>query len=134
MNIEQYNKLKQYESYLNTAYKANYVRNMSSSNARELLSIYRELGYNDTINTNCSTCVFRMCKRLGELYFNYVATSPDSPADADLADSVINSKPDSVITEKQITEKPVTNKKSSVSANKSKTSKTTKKTSKASQK
>lgn len=66
---EQFKTLQQYESYLGTAYKCNYVRTLPLRDAEILHQIYRELGFGSS-NIHCSKCVLQICKTLGKLYYN----------------------------------------------------------------
>lgn len=61
--------LEKYESYFNTAVKAQYIRGLTSKQVAELHTIYQELFKKKLNNLNCNSCVFNMVKDLGIYYF-----------------------------------------------------------------
>lgn len=61
--------LKKYESYLQTAYKSDYIRCLCQKDAIELASVYQELGFQHP-NLSCGNCKLNMCRNLGKIYFN----------------------------------------------------------------
>jgi len=70
LNKKQYEALQQYVHYLDTAEHFGYVRTLPISSAQEIAKVYTELTKQKP-NLSCPGCVFRMCKTLGNLYFNY---------------------------------------------------------------
>lgn len=70
MNDELYNRLKPFEQYLGTAYRAQYVRGLTSKQLDELTLIAKELGITFKYN-GCSKCTYNFVKRLADLYYNY---------------------------------------------------------------
>lgn len=70
MRQETYNKLKEYENYLFTASKLNYIRSLTKRQVDELFEIGKELGEHLSSKT-CPSCLLNYCKRLATHYFPY---------------------------------------------------------------
>lgn len=70
MRQETYNKLKEYENYLFTASKLNYIRSLTKRQVDELFEIGKALGEHLSSKT-CPSCLLNFCKRLATHYFPY---------------------------------------------------------------
>lgn len=70
MRQETYNKLKEYENYLFTASKLNYIRSLTKRQVDELYEIGRNLGEALSSKT-CPSCILNFCKRLAKHYYEY---------------------------------------------------------------
>lgn len=68
MKITVYNKLKKYESYLTTAYKADYIRGLTNVQLDELIALGAEVGIMFK-NNHCPKCTLGFIKRLAVPYF-----------------------------------------------------------------
>jgi len=68
MKIGTFNKLGKYESYLTTAYKADYVRGLTSTQINELIEVGNTLGIKYKHN-GCPKCVLEFIKKLASPYF-----------------------------------------------------------------
>lgn len=70
LNKKQYETLQPYTHYLDTAAHFNYVRTLPMSYAQDMAKVYEQLTKQKP-NLSCPACVMKMCKTLGNLYFNY---------------------------------------------------------------
>lgn len=70
MTKELYNKLKEYEHYLFTASKLNYIRSLTKRQVDELFEIGAAIGEHLSSKT-CPSCILYFCKRLATHYFAY---------------------------------------------------------------
>lgn len=70
MRQETYNKLKEYENYLFTASKLNYIRSLTKRQVDELYEIGKELGEHLS-SKSCPSCLLNYCKRLATHYYTY---------------------------------------------------------------
>ena len=68
MKITTYNKLKKYESYLTTAYEANFIRSLTNAQMDDLISIAKEIGIEHK-NNHCPKCALEFIKKLAKPYF-----------------------------------------------------------------
>lgn len=68
MKITVFNQLKKYESYLNTANFANYIRGLTNAQVDELIRLGKELGINHK-NNHCPKCTLDFVKKLAVPYF-----------------------------------------------------------------
>lgn len=75
LNNDQYNRLTPYAEHLRRGYYGNYSYCLTRTIFNNLMDIYRELGYTQSLNYNCSTCLLQLTRTLGELYFKYTPTS-----------------------------------------------------------
>ena len=66
--------LKKYENYLTTAYKSDYIRGLTQSDAMILSDIYGELGFTKP-NLTCAACKLKLCRDLGRIYFAQVPST-----------------------------------------------------------
>lgn len=66
--------LEKYESYFNTAIKAEYIRGLTSKQINELHTIYQEIFKKKLNNLTCNSCVFNMVKDLGIYYYEQLKT------------------------------------------------------------
>ena len=71
MNKSIYNKLKKYEVHLRRAYKGNYVYGLLQTDFDVLFEIYKNLGFKESLKYTCQSCILRLCKTLGKLYYEY---------------------------------------------------------------
>ena len=72
INKEIYDKLVEYEHPLGTAYKANYVRALSSKALIDLDNIYQEMfNQSSRIRNGCGHCVLQDLRVMGKEYFAY---------------------------------------------------------------
>lgn len=71
MNKETYEKLKKYYIHLRRGYKGNYVYGLLQKDFDELYKIYKELNGRENLRYTCSSCILRLTKYLGKLYFEY---------------------------------------------------------------
>lgn len=71
MNKSTYNKLKKYEVHLRRAYKGNYVYGLLQTDFDVLYEIYKELGGRENLRYTCTSCILRLTKFLGKLYYEY---------------------------------------------------------------
>lgn len=70
MNKNQYESLIRYEEYFNTAVYGNYIRSISKNDIQSVASIYEAMGFHSG-NLHCDSCVFRMFKNIGKLFYEY---------------------------------------------------------------
>lgn len=70
MTEEIFLKLKNYENFLSTAHKANYVRGLMRKDLDDLILIAKELGI-EYKRSSCSVCNLNFVKRLAALYYEY---------------------------------------------------------------
>lgn len=83
---EIYEKLKPFETYLSSAYYANYFRQLRRNDQMELRVIYREIfGIEYTDSPNCNACILTLLKKIGKEYFTY---KPVEPIKATVVDKV----------------------------------------------
>lgn len=68
MKINLYMRLRKYESYLNTAHKADYIRGLTTTQLNELIEVGNELGIHYKYN-HCPKCVLDFIKKLAVPYF-----------------------------------------------------------------
>lgn len=68
MNIAIYNKLKKYEHYLYTAYKADYIRGLTIKQVEDLIVAGNQLGINYKHN-GCPKCLLNFIKKLAKPFF-----------------------------------------------------------------
>ena len=71
MNKETYEKLKKYYIHLRRGYKGNYVYGLLQKDFDVLYEIYKNLGGRENLRYTCSSCILRLTKFLGKLYFEY---------------------------------------------------------------
>ena len=71
INKETYERLKPYYIHLRRGYKGNYVYGLLQKDFDELYEIYKELGGRENLRYTCSSCILRLTKFLGKLYFEY---------------------------------------------------------------
>lgn len=72
---EQYEKLKDYEKHLLSAYKNSFVH-ITAADFQKVAEIYAEV-FGETLRKsqmNCNTCRLNALRKLGELYSNYTET------------------------------------------------------------
>lgn len=68
MKMNLFYKLRKYESYLYTAYKADYIRSLTAPQVKELSEIGGEIGIPYQHN-GCPKCVLNFIKKLAKPYF-----------------------------------------------------------------
>lgn len=72
INKDIYDKLVEYEHPLGTAYKANYVRALSSKALIDLDNLYQEMfNQKSRIRNGCGHCVLQDLRVMGKEYFDY---------------------------------------------------------------
>lgn len=72
INKDIYDKLVEYEHPLGTAYKANYVRALSTKALIDLDNIYQEMfNQKSRIRNGCGHCVLQDLRVMGKEYFDY---------------------------------------------------------------
>ena len=71
MNKSIYNKLKKYEVHLRRAYKGNYVYGLLQTDFDVLYEIYKKIGGRENLRYTCTSCILRLCKTLGKLYYEF---------------------------------------------------------------
>ena len=71
MNRETYEKLKKYYIHLRRGYKGNYVYGLLQKDFDVLYEIYKNLNGRENLRYTCSSCILRLTKFLGKLYFEY---------------------------------------------------------------
>ena len=71
MNKDTYEKLKKYYIHLRRGFKGNYVYGLLQKDFDELYEIYKQLGGRENLRYTCSSCILRLTKFLGKLYFEY---------------------------------------------------------------
>lgn len=65
--------LAKYETYFNTAVKADYIRCLSAKDKEHLIEVYHQLG-KKIGNKNCNSCVLEMVKYIGNAYYKHINT------------------------------------------------------------
>ena len=71
LNDQQYDRLAPYEPYFSTALRTSYPRSPGPRALREIHAVLRELDpLTPTLNTTCGTCILRVLKKAGRLYFD----------------------------------------------------------------
>lgn len=116
---ETYEKLKPFETYLSSAYYANYFRQLRRNDQMELRVIYREIfGIEYTDSPNCNACILTLLKKIGKEYFSYKPVEPikatvEDTVEATVEDTIEEVVDEVVKTPKVVDEvKPVTTSKS----------------------
>ena len=71
MNKETYEKLKPYYIHLRRGFKGNYIYGLLQKDFDVLFEIYKSLGGRENLRYTCSSCILRLTKFLGKLYFEY---------------------------------------------------------------
>ena len=94
MNKETYEKLKKYEVHLRRGYKGNYVYGLLQKDFDVLYEIYKELNGRENLRYTCSSCILRLTKFLGKLYFEYEENLMKEPVVSD--ENVTVKQPDEV--------------------------------------
>ena len=95
MNKETYEKLKPYYIHLRRGYKGNYVYGLLQKDFDVLLEIYKQLGGRENLRYTCSSCILRLTKFLGKLYFEYEENLMKEPKVSD-DENVTVKQPDEV--------------------------------------
>ena len=71
INKETYERLKPYYIHLRRGYKGNYIYGLLQKDFDVLFEIYKNLGGRENLRYTCSSCILRLTKFLGKLYFEY---------------------------------------------------------------
>ena len=93
INKDIYDKLVEYEHPLGTAYKANYVRALSSKALIDLDNLYQEMfNQKSRIRNGCGHCVLQDLRVMGKEYFDYKENleqveSETEPVDVTISES-----------------------------------------------
>lgn len=69
LSIGDRSKLKKYEDFLETAYYHGYITGLTMQAKIELESVYSKY-FTEKLSIGCNACIIKMCKSLGNLYFN----------------------------------------------------------------
>ena len=83
MNKETYERLKPYYIHLRRGYKGNYVFGLLQKDFDVLFEIYKELNGRENLRYTCSSCILRLTKFLGKLYFEYEENLTKEPEVSD---------------------------------------------------
>lgn len=70
INKTNYKKLQKYEKHLNRGIN-DYVYGVLPEEFEEMLDIYKKMGGKERLRYSCNSCVLRLTKSLGEVYFTY---------------------------------------------------------------
>lgn len=71
LNDSQFDRLAAYEKYMKTAIDSSYPRSPGPRGLREIHAVLREVdSQTPTLNTTCGTCILRLLKKAGRLYFD----------------------------------------------------------------
>ena len=95
INKETYEKLKKYQAHLRRGYKGNYVYGLLQTDFDVLYEIYKELNGRENLRYTCSSCILRLTKFLGKLYFEYEENLMKEPEVSD-DENVTVKQPDEV--------------------------------------
>ena len=83
MNKDTYEKLKKYQVHLRRGFKGNYIYGLLQTDFDELYKIYKELGGRENLRYTCSSCILRLTKFLGKLYYEYEENLMKEPVVSD---------------------------------------------------
>ncbi|MCR5071196.1 MAG: hypothetical protein K6A62_04645 [Bacteroidales bacterium] len=83
LNDNQYDRLAPYESYFSTVLRTSYPRSPGPRALREIHAVLKEV-YPTTpvLNSTCGTCILRVLKKAGQLYFEKKAALELEQAEA----------------------------------------------------
>lgn len=96
LNDSQFERLAAYEKYMKTAIESSYPRSPGPRGLREIHAVLREVNpQTPTLNTTCGTCILRLLKKAGRLYFDRKAADEKERAEA-VAKTIEDSIPDKV--------------------------------------
>ena len=95
MNKETYEKLKPYYIHLRRGFKGNYIYGLLQKDFDVLFEIYKSLGGRENLRYTCSSCILRLTKFLGKLYFEYEENLMKEPVVSD-DENVTVKQPDEV--------------------------------------
>lgn len=96
LNDSQFERLAAYEKYMKTAIDSSYPRSPGPRGLREIHAVLREVDpQTPTLNTTCGTCILRLLKKAGRLYFDRKAADEKDRAEA-VAKTIEDSIPDKV--------------------------------------
>ena len=129
LNDSQFERLAAYEKYMKTAIDSSYPRSPGPRGLREIHAVLREVDpQTPTLNTTCGTCILRLLKKAGRLYFDRKAADEKDRAEAVAAtlDAVSEAWREVATTAKAAKPAPAPKKAAAKSGTKS-TKKTTKK-------
>lgn len=83
LNDSQFERLAAYEKYMKTAIDSSYPRSPGPRGLREIHAVLREVDpQTPTLNTTCGTCILRLLKKAGRLYFDRKAADEKERAEA----------------------------------------------------
>ena len=94
MNKETYEKLKPYYIHLRRGLKGDYIYGLLQKDFDVLFEIYKSLGGRENLRYTCSSCILRLTKFLGKLYFEYEENLMKEPVVSD--ENVTVKQPDEV--------------------------------------
>ena len=79
----QFERLRPFEAYFATALRSNYPRSPGPRGLREIHAVLREIDpATPVLNTTCGTCILRLLKKAGRLYFDRKAADEKERAEA----------------------------------------------------
>lgn len=82
INKTQFEALEKYEQYFLTALRSNYPRSPGRRGLQEMHAILREIEpTTPALNTTCGTCILRVLKKVGTLYFDYKEAHQPAPVE-----------------------------------------------------
>lgn len=70
LSVVQFNQMKKYENYLNTAVNSGYVRSLPIESAKSIAEVFTYLT-GQKANVRCPRCVLAFCKTVGLVYYSY---------------------------------------------------------------
>lgn len=96
LNDSQFERLAAYEKYMKTAIESSYPRSPGPRGLREIHAVLREEDpLTPVLNTTCGTCILRVLKKAGRLYFDRKAADEKDRIEA-VAKTIEDSIPDKV--------------------------------------
>lgn len=97
LNDSQFERLAAYEKFMKTAIDSNYPRSPGPRALREIHAVLREVDpLTPTLNTTCGTCILRLLKKAGRLYFDRKAANDKAAADATKEEAAKPAPPENV--------------------------------------
>ncbi len=66
-----FKKLSKFEKHLSRGYKGDYTYGVMQSDFDDMYKIYQELGGTERFRYTCGSCILRLTKELGKIYFEY---------------------------------------------------------------
>lgn len=66
-----YKKLQKFERHFRSVVYGSYIMNFGQKDKLELLELSKEIGYFDSVNIACNSCVIKWVNSIGKAYFEY---------------------------------------------------------------